>query len=74
MPPSIALSFEDVRDAGRCPWCRRSKATRRPGYVLGTVTVDPPTVEVIGAEERGCARHGSGDRTGVGCGGPRDRR
>ena len=38
------------RRRGRCRSCRRSTASPAPGYVVGKMTVDPPTVEVVGPE------------------------
>jgi len=49
MPPTIALSFEVVASR-QVPVVPSLDGDPAPGYVLGSVTVDPPTVEVIGGK------------------------
>jgi len=47
-PASIALSFEESLSA-RVPISPEFDGRPAPGFVVGKYTVDPPTVEVIGA-------------------------
>lgn len=49
MPPTIALAFEVVASK-QVPVVPALDGDPAPGYVLGSVTVDPPTVEVIGGK------------------------
>lgn len=48
-PASIAMVFEPVATR-RLPIAPAIEGDPEPGYVVGAVTVDPPTVEVVGPE------------------------
>jgi YbbR domain-containing protein len=48
-PPSIALSFE-TSITKPVPVVPAVEGDPAPGYVIGKVTVDPPTVEVVGPQ------------------------
>jgi hypothetical protein len=48
-PPTVVFVFEPTA-VKRCRSRRRSRVIRLPGYVVGTMTVDPPTVEITGPE------------------------
>lgn len=48
-PPTIALAFEPVATR-QVPVVPAVAGDPAPGYVAGKVTVDPPTVEVVGGE------------------------